>query len=136
MKLPARRPDATTRGTLIAHLQGREKLLETVGFTSRQAEWITLVCLHSDLFTRHQVEAFLESSHPTASRFVQRLLDGRLSGKPIARDLNKGGRRICNVFAVRSHFLNGNLFDHCDGLQTISHRSTNAEGRKMRPSAS
>ena len=88
-----------TRGTLIAHLQGRQKLLETVGFTPRQAEWITLVCLHSGLFTRDQVEAFLGSSQPTASRFVQRLLDARLSGKPIARDLNKGGRHICHLFA-------------------------------------
>ena len=86
-------------GTLIAHLQGREKLLETVGFTPRQAEWITLVCLHSGLFTRRQVEAFLGSSQPTASRFVQRLLDARLSGKPIARDLYKDGRRICHLFA-------------------------------------
>ena len=35
-----------TRGTLIAHLQGREKLLRPLGFTGLQAEWITLVCLH------------------------------------------------------------------------------------------
>ena len=88
-----------TRGTLIAHLQGREKRLETVGFTPRQAEWIALVCLYSALFTRHQVEVFLGSSQPTASRFVQRLLDARLSGKPIARDLNRGGRHICHLFA-------------------------------------
>ena len=88
-----------TRGTLIAHLKGREKLLETVGFTPRQAEWIALVCLHSGLFTRDQVEAFLGSSQPTASRFVRRLLDARLSGRHIARDLNKGGRHICHLFA-------------------------------------
>ena len=94
-----------TRGTLIAHLQGREKLLETVGFTPRQAEWIALVCLHSGLFTRDQVEAFLESSQPTASRFVQRLLDARLSGRPIARDLNKGRRHICHLFARQIYRL-------------------------------
>jgi hypothetical protein len=121
---------------LIARLQGRKKLLETVGFTSRQAAWITLVCLYSGLFTRHQVETFLGSSHPTSSRFVQRLLDGRLSGKPIARDLNKGGRRTFHVFAIRSHFLSGNSFGRSDGLRTSSHRSTNAEGRKLRPSGS
>ena len=84
---------------MIAHLQGREKRLETVGFTPRQAQWIALVCLHSGLFTRNQVEAFLRSSQPTASRFVQRLLDARISGKPIARDLNKGQRHICHLFA-------------------------------------
>ena len=88
-----------TRETMIAHLQGRGKRLETVGFTPRQAEWIALVCLYSGLFTRHQVAAFLGSSQPTASRFVRRLLDARLSGKPIARDLNRDGRRICRLFA-------------------------------------
>ena len=87
------------RKALIAHLQGREKRLETVGFTPRQAEWIALVCLHSGLFTRNQVEAFLRSSQPTASRFVRRLLDARLSGRPIVGDLNKGRRRICHLFA-------------------------------------
>ena len=61
-----------TREPLIAHLQGREQLLETVGFTPRQAEWIALVCLHSGLFTCDQVEVFLKSSQPTASRFVHR----------------------------------------------------------------
>ena len=49
-------------------------------------------------FPRDQVEVFLRSSQTTASCFVQRLLDARLSGKPIARDLNKGGRHICHLF--------------------------------------
>ena len=69
-------------------LQGDKKLLETVGFTPLQAEWIVLVCMHWGLFTRNQVEAFLGSSQPTASRFIQRLFDTLISGKPIARDLN------------------------------------------------
>ena len=78
-----------TRGTLIAHLQGRENCWRLSAVTPRQAEWIVLVCQHSGLFTRDQVEAFLgQSSQPTASRFVQWLLDARLSGNPIARDLN------------------------------------------------
>lgn len=40
---------------MIAHLQGREKLLEIIGFPRKQAEWITLVCLHSGMFTREQL---------------------------------------------------------------------------------
>ena len=40
------------------HLKGREKRLEPLGFNRQQAEWVTLVCLHSGLFTRDQVEAF------------------------------------------------------------------------------
>ena len=51
-----------TRKPLIAHLKGREKLLEPLGFTPQQAEWITLVCLHSGLFTRDQAGAFLRLS--------------------------------------------------------------------------
>ena len=83
------------------HLQGREKLLEPLGFTPQESEWIALVCLHSGLFIRAQVEAFLGSTQPTASRFVQRVLDARFSGKPIARDLYKDGRRICQIFGKR-----------------------------------
>ncbi len=87
-----------TRGTLIAHLQGREKLLETVGFTPRQAEWITLVCLHSGLFTRDQVEAFLRLTRRTAQRFVQALLAARVSGRPIADAQTVDARRIYRIF--------------------------------------
>ena len=54
-----------TGETMIAHLQGREKLLEYIGFPRQQAEWITLVCLHSGLFTRDQL-AFTYTG-PTAS---------------------------------------------------------------------
>ena len=96
MKLPAWRPHAQDPGNLDCPPAGTGK---TAGFTPRQAEWIALVCLYSGLFTRHQVEGFLGSSQPTASRFVRRLLDGRLSGKPIARDLYRDGRRICHLFA-------------------------------------
>ena len=53
-------------GPLIAHLKGRETLLRPLGFTPQQAEWITLVCLHSGLFTRDQVEAFLRLTRRTA----------------------------------------------------------------------
>lgn len=42
-----------TRGTVIAHLQGRQYRLEPLGFPPQQAEWITLVCLRSrNLFLR------------------------------------------------------------------------------------
>ena len=55
-----------TRETMIAHLQGREKLLRPLGFTRQQAEWITLVCLHSGLFTGDQADAFLRLTRRTA----------------------------------------------------------------------
>ena len=80
------------------HLQDREKLLEPLGFTPQEAAWITLVCLHSGLFTRDQVEAFLGSSKPTARRFVQGLLDARISGRLVAADETTDRRRICRIF--------------------------------------
>ena len=39
---------------MIEHLREREKALEPLGWTGREAEWIALVCLHSSVFTRAQ----------------------------------------------------------------------------------
>ena len=80
------------------HLQGREKLLEPLGFTGPQAEWITLVCLHSGLFTRDQLDAFLAMTDRTARRFIQALLEVRISSRPIAAAEITDGRRICRIF--------------------------------------
>ena len=80
------------------HLKGREKLLKPLGFTRQQAEWITLVCLHSGLFTRDQVEAFFGYAKSTANRFIQALLQTRISHKPIASETITDGRRICRIF--------------------------------------
>ena len=80
------------------HLQGREKLLKPLGFTRQEAEWITLVCLHSGLFTRDQVEAFFGYAKSTANRFIQALLQTHISHKPIASETITDGRRICRIF--------------------------------------
>ena len=80
------------------HLKGREKLLRPLGFTRQQAEWITLVCLHSGLFTRDQVEAFFGYAKSSANRFIQALLRTRISHKPIASETITDGRRICRIF--------------------------------------
>ena len=37
---------------MIEHLRGRDRKLEPLGWTGQDAEWITLVCLHSGVFTR------------------------------------------------------------------------------------
>ena len=34
---------------MIEHLRGRDRKLEPLGWTGQHAEWIALVCLHSDL---------------------------------------------------------------------------------------
>ena len=71
----------TCRETMIAHLKGREKLLRPLGFTGLQAEWTTLVCLHSGLFTRDQAGASLRLAPRTARDFVHALLEARISGQ-------------------------------------------------------
>ena len=81
------------------HLQGREKLLEPLGFTGRQAEWITLVCLHSGLFTRDQAGAFLRLTQRTARNFVRALLEARLSGRAVANAQTVDDRRIYRIFS-------------------------------------
>ena len=79
-------------------LRDGKKLLKPLGFTRQQAEWITLVCLHSGLFTRDQVEAFFGYAKSTANRFIQALLRTRISHKPIASETITDGRRICRIF--------------------------------------
>ena len=49
----------------------------------QQAERITLVCLHSGLFTRDQVEAFFGYAKSSANRLIQALVQTRISHKPI-----------------------------------------------------
>ena len=83
---------------MIAHLKEREKLLRPLGFTGLQAEWITLVCLHSGLFTRDQAGACLRLTRRTAQRFVQALLDARISGRPVADAQTVDARRIYRIF--------------------------------------
>ena len=84
---------------MIAHLRGREKLLEAVGFTRQKAEWITLVCLHSGLFTRDQLAFYLQGANRFyVRRLVQALLDARVSGRPFAGEEVRDGRLICRIF--------------------------------------
>ena len=88
-----------TRETMIAHLKGREKLLRPLGFTGLQAEWITLVCLHSGLFTRDQAGAFLRLAPRTARDFVHALLETRISGRLVADAQTVDGRWIYRIFS-------------------------------------
>ena len=44
---------------MIAHLQGREKAIQELGFKAEDAEWIALVALHSGVFLRSQYGRFV-----------------------------------------------------------------------------
>ena len=60
---------------MIEHLHDREKALEPLGWTGREAEWIALVCLHSGVFTRAQFCFYFEGARRNrASRFVRDLV--------------------------------------------------------------
>ena len=90
---------------MIEHLRGRERKLEPLGWTGREAEWIALVCLHSGVFTRAQFCYYFETYRKQAYRFVKALIERgeaietegpvargrgktcRISSKPIYRAL-------------------------------------------------
>ena len=77
---------------MIAHLQGREQALEPFGWTGRQAEWIALACLHSGVFTRAQLSAYLRIDRWQALRFVRAMSERRL-----AADETLEGRKVCRI---------------------------------------
>ena len=84
---------------MIPHLQEREKPLEPLGFTAQEAEWITLVCLHSGIFMRDQVAFYLKKGDRfTGRRFVQTLIETKVSGRSVAAEELKDGRLICRIF--------------------------------------
>ncbi len=65
---------------MIAHLQGREKAVEELGFKPREAEWIALVALHSGVFLRSQYGRFRGGgSRMQSRRLVTTLLQSGLA---------------------------------------------------------
>lgn len=59
----------------IPHLAGRDAALRELGFRDYEAAWLTLVCLHSGVFTRPQFTAHHRCSRQTAADFLRRLVD-------------------------------------------------------------
>ena len=100
---------------MIAHLQGREKALQPLGWTGRKAEWIALVCLHSGVFTRAQFCYFFDavSDRKRAFRFVRDLVD---RGFAVEDSLpNKRGRaKACRISSKEIY--------HKLGIENVRHR--------------
>ena len=96
---------------MIAHLQGREQALEPFGWTGRQAEWIALACLHSGVFTRAQLSAYLRIDRWQALRFVRAMSERRL-----AADETLEGRKVCRIC--------GRGIYRALGAEDIRHRRT------------
>ena len=96
---------------MIAHLAGRERALEPFGWTGRQAEWIALACLHSGVFTRAQLSAYLRIDRWQALRFVRAMSERRL-----AADETLEGRKVCRIC--------GRGIYRALGAEDIRHRRT------------
>ena len=81
---------------MIEHLRDREKALEPLGWTGREAEWIALVCLHSGVFIRAQFCRYFDAHRQVALRFVQALKERKALVESNQLALNDGGR-TCRI---------------------------------------
>ena len=98
---------------MIEHLRGREKALEPLGWTGREAEWIALVCLHSGVFTRAQFCRYFNTQRMTALRFVKALIEQRAAVETDVIPFNGGGR-ACRI--------SGKALYRALGVENIRHR--------------
>ena len=81
---------------MIAHLRGRDRKLEPLGWTGQDAEWIALVCLHSGIFTRSQFCHYFDTDSKRAHRFVKSLVERRAAVESEWPILNGGGK-TCRI---------------------------------------
>ena len=98
---------------MIEHLRGRDRKLEPLGWTGRDAEWIALVCLHSGIFTRAQFCDYFGVWRSGAQRFVQTLVDRRMAVEGEWPLLN-GGAKTCRI--------SSNAIYRALGVENIRHR--------------
>ena len=103
---------------MIEHLRGRERKLEPLGWTGREAEWIALVCLHSGVFTRAQFCHYFGARRNRAFRFVQALVERRSAVESDHLMFNGGGK-TCRISSKPIY--------RALGIENIRHR------RKARP---
>ena len=81
---------------MIEHLRGRERALEPLGWTGREAEWIALVCLHSGVFIRPQFCDYFETDRKQALRIVRALVARRAAIEGDSM-MFSGGARLCRI---------------------------------------
>ena len=88
---------------MIAHLADGAATLMARGWPRREAEWLTLVCLHSGVFLRCQYLAFIGRTSPAlAHRFIRRC------GKYAVEQPWNGSRlRICRIASQRIYRVLG-----------------------------
>ena len=98
---------------MIEHLRGRDRKLEPLGWTGREAEWIALVCLHSGVFIRPQFCHYFEARRNAAHRIVRTLVERREAVESDHVTFNGGGR-TCRI--------SGKAIYRALGVENIRHR--------------
>ena len=100
---------------MIEHLRGRDRKLEPLGWTGRDAEWIALVGLHSGVFTRAQFCDYFGVRTPTgAHRFVKSLVERRAAVEGEWPMFSTGGAKTCRI--------SSNAIYRALGVENIRHR--------------
>ena len=97
----------------VPHLAGREAALNELGFFDWQAAWLTLVCLHSGVFTRTQFTEHHQCSPETAATFVRRLVDAGVAREHPLPEINTRLRYI--------HVYGRSLYRALD-IENVRHR--------------
>ena len=108
---------------MIAHLRGRDRKLEPLGWTGQHAEWIALVCLHGGVFTRAQFCHYFNTQRMTASRFVNALVRRRIAVEGNWPVFN-GGAKTCRI--------SSNAIFQALGVENIRHWRRISESNIMR----
>ena len=108
---------------MIEHLQGRDRKLEPLGWTGPEAEWITLVCLHSGVFTRAQFCHYFNAKRMTALRFVKTLIERRVAVETDLVPFNGGGK-TCRILSKTIY--------KALGVENIRHRRGASQPLVMR----
>ncbi len=98
---------------MIAHLRGRDRNLEPLGWTGPDAEWIALVCLHSGVFTRGQFCDYFSTGRKQVERFVKSLVERRAAVENKHFTFS-GGTRPCRI--------SSNAIYRALGVENIRHR--------------
>ena len=98
---------------MIEHLRGRERALEPLGWTGREAEWIALVCLHSGVFIRPQFCDYFETDRKQALRVVRALVERRAAIEGDSM-MFLGGARLCRISSMAIY--------RALGVENIRHR--------------
>ncbi len=93
----------------------REHQLKPFGWTGREAEWIALVCRHSDLFTHSQFCTYLHARPNRARQFV-RCLRNRRQAVEVNLDGLPAAARPCRI--------SGKAIYQALGIENVGHRCT------------